>query len=30
MELGYVPHGPGTEKYFFGTNEEGPVSNTLE
>jgi predicted alpha-1,2-mannosidase len=30
MELGFVPHGSGTEKFFFGTNEEGPVSNTLE
>ncbi|RLD59385.1 MAG: glycoside hydrolase family 92 protein [Bacteroidetes bacterium] len=30
MKLGYVPHGKGTEKYFFGNSEEGPVSNTLE
>jgi predicted alpha-1,2-mannosidase len=30
MRLGYVPHGPGVEQYYFGTPEEGPVSNTLE
>ena len=30
MELGYVPHGEGTEKHHFGTGKEGPVSNTLE
>ena len=30
MELGYVPHGPGTSKNYFGTLKEGPVSNTLE
>src|SRR5699024_7701551 len=30
MELGYVPHGPGTVKHHFGTHKVGPVSNTLE
>ena len=30
MRLGYVPHGEGTTKHHFGTQQEGPVSNTLE
>lgn len=29
-ELGFVPFGPGTKEFYFGTKEEGPVSNTLE
>jgi predicted alpha-1,2-mannosidase len=30
VELGYVPHGPGAEQHHFGTDQHGPVSNTLE
>ncbi len=30
LELGYVPHGRGAERHHFGTDMEGPVSNTLE
>ena len=30
MELGYVPYGPGTSISYFGTPDEGPVSNTLD
>ncbi len=30
MKYGFVPHGEGTKQHLFGTEEEGPVSNTLE
>lgn len=30
MDKGYVPYGPGTSISYFGTDLEGPASNTLE